>query len=108
MNFDYIIFSILLIVVLFLTILGIYCWKKEKIVVLGRKKDISEHDVKEYTRYLGMAYIIMGISLLPLIIMGLIGKHEMKYAGTLIWFIGFIIGQIINKKVKKKFQCGLF
>lgn len=99
-------FIIDLAVGLFILILGMQIWKKQKISLLHdyHYKNVKEKDIQAYTRLIGISLILLGIGIC---ITGLLILFESSR-----WWIpilaGFVIFFLLMNKAQKKYNGSWF
>jgi len=105
-----ILFYVIILFGVLLIVYGLILWKKQKVNLLVgyNSRNIKKEDIKGYTRSMGISYIIMGISILPLGILSLTNNDNYVVIGTMVWLVGFIISQVININTQKKYNAGIF
>jgi len=91
-------------------LLEVIIWKKQKITLIhgNHKTNIKKEDVKEYTKSIGKAHIIMGIATLSIIILRLTNNDIYDYIGLIICLIGFVTSIVKIIKAQKKYRIGIW
>lgn len=102
-------YSILVLCIL-LIILGciIFIGHKDKLIIRLNNKSIPQDKIKDYTRIVGIGYIITGISVIPLILIGIDGCAKYQYLGELFWLMCCICFYVTDYQSKKKFGHGIY
>lgn len=89
---------------------GVTIWKKEKIYLIhgNNKVNIKKEEIKEYTESIGKAYIILGISELPVFVLGLTNNDIYDYTSLIVSLLLFIMGMIKIVKTQKRYKTGIW
>lgn len=102
-------FSIILLGVTII-LLGVTIWKKQKISLIHghNQVNIKKEDIKEYTESIGKAYIILGISELPVFVLRLTNNDIYDFIALTAGMLGFIMSMIKIVKTQKKYKTGIW
>ena len=100
----------ILILGFFIILLGVQIWRNQKISLIHGKNrvNIKKEDVEEYTKSIGKAYIILGISELLVFVLGLTDNDIYDFTALAAGMLGFIVSIIKIAKTQKKYKTGIW
>ena len=93
-----------------IVLLGVAIWKNQKISLIhgNNQVNIKKEDIKEYTESIGKAYIMLGISELPVFVLGLTDNDIYDFIALTAGMLGFIMSIIKVVKTQKKYKTGIW
>ncbi|MDF2907245.1 MAG: hypothetical protein K0R34_2566 [Herbinix sp.] len=104
--FEKIVLIVLIIIATAISILGILLWLTQNTAMVYRFKrlKLKQKDVYPYVRTLGMIYMFLGVSLLPILIITVLDWKQYENVAELIFSFGLLTAVISHLHLKRKYR----